>query len=537
MTVLLGLVAASITLVIVKTSLDNARNNAARRAYDVAYAAARAGAEETARRLSNDPLNVLRTVGDDEPSRVCDAVQVDGAPLVVAAGQAWPADCGGAWTYEQAEGSTRVWIRPPSATDPALLIRTIVEVAGTQAGVELRMLPGRTSALTVSSESSLNLGELRRGDGAVTITGLVLSGGTLSVPSSGMVFAPDTALAGESGVSGTFDEEVRRYGPVPSAGTPSVADIRRQVDAPLTAGMLRGRAAELAEAACPGGTMRNATPGSTDLCLQEGRTLVDAAGTTVNAPANVAAWLLLPGRSGENTIDVFYRVSASDEALTCPPAEPNCSLPQLAAATAGHPALLSSWTQLGSFRRPGGGLVATDTTTHLGLCGSAGVGQSSTCAVYGQGADAGVTATSGLTVVVGTVDDPADLYLAGPLRQAAGRIGVVVTGDVLVPYWSHPVEGDLDLDVDLAVLGRSSADLVRSLPSTVPANAQNSGTALRFRGAWALTRGAVGLVGFDDVSTTLSRPRAPWWSASTGWRTDSMRRLTAAELADPSDFS
>jgi hypothetical protein len=142
-----------------------------------------------------------------------------------------------------------------------------------------------------------------------------------------------------------------------------------------------------------------------------------------------------------------------------------------------------------------------------------------------------VTADRGFTVVVGTVSDPADLYLSGPVNEGAGRIGTFVSGDVLVPYWSHPVSGALLVEADLAVLGRSSAAPLRSLPTEAPANTDNTGSTVDIRGALALTRGSVDIDGFSVMNTVLQRPAAPWWSATTGWHTVSVRRTTAAELA------
>jgi hypothetical protein len=528
-TVLLGLVAASITLVIVKTSLDNARSNASRRAYDVAYAAAKSTAEETARRLSADPLVLLREVGPDEPGRVCDAVLVDDEPLVVASGQAWPQECGSAWYYETNENSTRVWVRPPTGTDPGLLVRAVVDVAGTRAGVQLRMLPGRSSAVTLSSESSLNLALLRRGGGTVQTDGLVHGLGLVTVPGSGVDFGAAAVMASEVGFSGTRDEDVRWYGP--TGGAEDIRDIRQVLDVPLTVGMLRARHMELRQAACRGGAMRATAAGPTDLCLTAGRSLVNSSGDIVTAPATIGSWLLLPGRGGNGTVDVFYRIVSGDEALTCPSGQPACSLPQLAASTPQHPSRLSTWTLLGRFDLPSGSLVATDTTTHLGLCGDAGIGLAAACTTYGSGTDPGVTSERGFTVVVGTVSDPADLYLSGPVNEGAGRIGMFVSGDVLVPYWSHAVSGALIVEADLAVLGRSSADPLRSLPTDAPANADNVGSTLDLRGALALTRGTLDLDGFSVLNTALQRPAAPWWSATTGWHSVSLRRTTAAELA------
>ncbi len=535
-TVLLGLVAASITLVIVKTTLDNARTNAARRAYDVAYTAARSTAEETARRLSADPLAALAEVGPDEPSRICDAVNVDGDPLEVSAGQAWPAACGTAWRYTLGQGSTKVWLRLPTDSDQKLLIRTVVDVAGTRAGVQLSMEPGRTAPAALVSEQGLNLNQLRRGDGTLMLNGLVHAAGTITIPNDKVTYT-NAILASETGYSGTLLDTARWYGPQSSTGTPPVTEIRKLTDSPLTRGQLRAKVVELRDASCRGGAMANTPAGSSELCFQTGMSLVDSAGQPVTAPGNVSTWLLLPARTAAGTIDVFYRVASGDEAFTCPEGQPNCSLPDLAASTSGHPALLSAWTQLGTFRLPAGSLIATDRTTHLGLCGEAGVGLSAACTVYGEGTQPGIKADKGFTLVVGSPTTPADLYLTGPIRQGNARFGAVVTGDVLVPYWAHPVAGALDVEIDLAVLGRSDAAPFRTVPESRPSNSENKGSALRLVGALAFARGPIDLSGFTDLITSPTKPRAPWWSSGPGWHNESIRRLKAAELADPSNFS
>lgn len=532
MTVLLGLVAASITLVIVRTALDDARVTASRRAYDLAYGSARDVAASLARTLNSDPTALLDTVSENEPDRLCEALQVDGAATRVTAGAQWPAACGTRWSYATSDDRTVVWVQLPEPGSPHLLIRAVSEVAGTRAGVEMQLRPGDLYP-TLFSETDLDLGELSGGSSTSELNGLIYTSGSLTVPAAG-VSLDNVALAAESSISGTVDSNVGRY--VGSGVGNGVDPVRDLLPKPLVPGSLRGRVATMSAVACRGGVHANTAAGSNHLCLTAGATLSDATSQSVQVPATVAAWLLLPERSSVGTVDVYVKSTLTDLADSCPTGSPNCSLPAVAATTAGHPSRLDSWTALGTFKLPASGVTSTDTTTFLGLCGAGFSTPSGTCDSY-RGSESGLNLETPATFVVGTVDVPADLYISGPVSSPQTDVGLVVSGDVLIPYWARPATGGFTVDADIIALGRSSDPILRTLPHQSVGNTNQGGT-LTLRGTLAVTRLDVDLDVFANyrLLTSFRKVEAPWMALSNSWSIDRVRRLTSTELASPGSF-
>lgn len=531
-TVLLGLVVASITLVIVRTALDDARVTASRRAYDLAYGSAREVATELSRQLAADQSKLLRNVSDNEPDRICDALQVNGAATVVSAGQPWPAACGTSWSYAPTSGRTTLWVNLPSPSEKYLKIRAVSEVAGSRAGVELQMRPGSSNP-AIYAESAMNLGDLSGGSGTSELRGLIYATGSVTIPSSGATFE-NAVIATESSLNGSNATGVRSF--AGSGISNTILPIRDILQKPAVAGSLRSRVGSLTRLACPGGGHVSAASGSNQLCLKSGATLKDSLSQTVQVPSEVTAWLVLPEKSSTGTLDILYRTSISDLADQCPSATPACSLSDLAAATVGHPSRIGSWTTLGTFALPTSGVVGTDTETHIGLCGENFANSGGACSAYRTNT-AGVNMTKNMTFVVGTPQSPADLYISGPVNSPDVDLGLVVSGDIVIPYWSRPTAENFSIDANFVVLGRSVDAVIRTLPSQDPGS-QNRGGTLTLAGSIAMTRASFELELFSNhrVLTYFKSSSAPWLSASNGWSLDRVRRLTAAELAAPSTF-
>jgi hypothetical protein len=531
-TVLLGLVAASITLVIVRTALDDARVTASRRAYDLAYGSAQQLASEVARALNANPASLVLNVSENEPDRICAAVLTNGEPTVVSSGSPWPSACGTTWSYATSSSRSSVWVELPGLEASNLTIRAISEVAGTKAGIEMQFRPGSTHP-SVFSEAGFDLSELTGGSSTSELEGLIYSRGAVNIPSSGVEFE-NAVIASEAMVTGATPANISRY--AGSSVGNGIGPVRDLLSNPLVPGSLRGKHGALAKLACPEGVHAVTEAGSSHLCLKAGVTLLNASSQSVQAPNNVAAWLLMPGKSSENSIDVYLKTAVGDLADSCSSATPNCSLAGLAEETLGHPSRLESWTLLGSFELPSSGLIYTDTATHLSLCGSGFSTANGTCDAY-RTTTPGLTLTHDLTLVVGSSSDPADLYLTGPISSPSSDLGLAVSGDLILPYWSRPVRGNMTIDADIMVLGRSTESILRTLPSQ-GIGSENRGGNLTMQGSFALTRADLNFSLFENhrTKTLHRRTSSPWWSLDNSWKLDRVRRLTSSELAAPAQF-
>jgi len=531
-TVLLGLVAASITLVIVRTALDDARVTASRRAYDLAYGSAQQLASEVARALNANPASLVLNVSENEPDRICHAVLTNGEPTVVSSGSPWPSACGTAWSYATTDSLSSVWVELPGLNASNLTIRAMSDVAGIRAGIEMQFRPGSAHP-SLFSEAGFDISDLTGGTSTSTLQGLIYSRGSVNIPESGADFE-NAVIASESTITGANPSGITRY--AGSSIGNGISPVRDIVSNPLVPGTLRGKHGALVTLACPNASHAVTEEGSNHLCLKAGVILVNNSSQSVQAPSNVASWLLLPSKSSENSLDVYFKTSVGDLAESCPSATPNCSLAGSAEESIGHPSRLDSWTLFGSFAFPSSGLIYTDTTTHLGLCGTGFATTSGVCTAY-RTATPGLTLTSDLTIIVGTSSNPADLYITGPISSPTSDLGLAVSGDLILPYWARPVRGNLTIDADIMVLGRSIEAIIRTLPSQ-EVGSENLGGNLTMKGSFALTRTSLNVSLFENhrIETLHRRSSSPWWSLDNSWKLDRVRRLTSSELATPNQF-
>ena len=532
-TVLLGLVAASITLVIVRTALDDARVTASRRAYDLAYGSAQQLANEVARTLNANPNSLLESVSENEPNRICAAVITNGQPTVISSGSPWPSACGTTWSYGSTDSRSSVWVELPGLGSSNLTIRAISEVAGTKAGIEMRMRPGTTYS-SVFSEAGFDISELSGGTSTSELQGLIYSRGSINIPASGVAFE-NTVVASESSLTGATPSGITRYAGS-SVGT-GISPVRDLLLNQVVPGSLRGKLGSLASLACPDAAHAVTASESNHLCLKSGVTLINVTSQSVQAPGTVASWLIMPSKSSDNSIDVYLKTSIGELAESCPSSTPNCSLAELAEETLGHPSRVESWTLLGTFAIPSSGLIYTDTTTHLGLCGSGFATENGECTAY-RTTTPGLTLTQDLTLIVGTPSDPADLYITGPISSPSSDLGLAVSGDLIIPYWARPVRGNMTIDSDILVLGRSTDAIIRTLPAQ-EIGSGNLGGNLTLQGSFALTRINLDVSLFENHKTKTfhRRSSSPWWGLDNSWKLVMVRRLTSSELATPSQFS
>lgn len=168
-----------------------------------------------------------------------------------------------------------------------------------------------------------------------------------------------------------------------------------------------------------------------------------------------------------------------------------------------HP--LNDVTHLGTFYAPHSGIVFADGDVLIGLCGEEFTQVGGTCAdtfpFPGEGNPVAISAS--LTVLAGTRHSPADIYVSGSLpvygadeglRDASGRLGLVATRQLFLPYWARTPGGNLDIDASLLALGVAAdygsgrfLGAISSFPASVHADNDaepvNQGERLTVRGS------------------------------------------------------
>jgi hypothetical protein len=133
-TVLIGLVAASITITIIRTSLDNSRETLARRAQDVAFEQARENVITYRNKLNYNNIYYLESVDELELSRKCSISNNNETYETVSPGNAWPERCGVKWEYEESDNSNYLVVLPPNKESNYMVVRSVVKIAGKSSG-------------------------------------------------------------------------------------------------------------------------------------------------------------------------------------------------------------------------------------------------------------------------------------------------------------------------------------------------------------------------------------------------------------------
>ena len=531
-TVLLGLIAATITLVIVRSSLDDARVTSSRRAYDLALTEARDKANEIARSLSANPFLLLESVDQNEPDRICNSIIENGNPLKVSPGEVWPSACGTDWVYSNDWSGTTIFVQYPNTQSQNLKIRAISEVAGTKAGFEIQMRPGsRTPAIFVEGDADLS--KLRSSGSQSILRGVIYSTGSITAPTTGIAYE-NVTLASEGSISVGESFNGNRFAGIGVGANDK--PVRELIGAAIPKGALRSKVTELLKFACSTGEMVNTGTYSNKLCLEAGKSYINSAGSSVTAPSNTSSWLLLPELSAKGMVDIYTRSAADSLTGSCINGGYECDLASQAAATTAHPSNLENWASLGTFRLPSSGIITTDSTTYLGLCGAGFNIVNGECTSYRDG-EPGLFLETNLTIIVGSPAKPSDLFISGPLYSPNSEIGLVVTGDLLLPFWARPKQGSYSLEADLLILGRSTSAPLRTYPSST-LDGVNKGGQFSFQGLLAISRLELDIETFASYNSgiPLRSKRSPWWSITPGWENDRAHRIKSSELADPSNF-
>jgi hypothetical protein len=558
-TVLITALAATIALVAVQQAVMTTRSEAVRTDYGRAYTETQTVQSEFERRLRDNPTFYLESMFEWERPRVCHTPPPTEVAAVVFHSQAtkrvstafpyalpptdprnptagiatgtagtWPAACGTYWGYpavgENIPGFTyqnvRAEIIPPTPANPVITLKVLARYGKSEAGLTATYQVPSVAGYTVYSGSDLLLSNVytsNRPTVRSTVQGNVYSAGSLWGPTDKGAKIGDATLFSEKGIVGNIDSRAKLYSG--SAGqvstSPDIKDIRTKVPNPRTFPSLVSSAGGLPAVGC-----RTAIPSavvnypassplagySSQLCLKAGGAAVTSAGAAVTFPAAAKAWLVLP--DGD-----FVRVYSSTSLPTIPGAcATHCDLIQLA-KSGKHPgealATSTTWTAHGSFNLPASGVIAADNDVFFSRCDGALTQTSCGTATFpgGNVPGGGVTANKSLTVIAGTPAKPADVWLQGPVRtsKAAARVGLVATGQMKVPYWSHGLGSKLDVEANLAALGLGTdKDAFTSFPAkmskTTPGSARAWGSDLVVTGSVAAEKFNAPLSGFDTVT-------------------------------------
>lgn len=472
--------------------------------------------------LEQDPTGVYSYVLDDELPRICIPTGT-----IVNPGSVWPAECGPVWQYASAiVGSTSgAMITPPEPGNPALTVTAFA----------------RTGEITVGTVDTYQVGDLRRPRlytggtvnvtdlGALTLDAPVYSFddlifGTAQVTHGGLAAAENRLLGSlavvDDGTGGTFAADTY------DAGPPIVYSIRGAYPQPMPPTLLRSSLTALHALACPGVDPFGVNTVTSSLCLTPGGRVREIGGSLVTIPLNTTAVLLIPGATGDAVLYTTSADLATSAGSTC---SDNCNLTALPAdnTSAGTSAFWGS--PLAEVRLPGTGLVGATVDVMVGLCGNP-YATGGPCVSRGAPGQSKFPRT--FTVVAGTLSDPTDIYIGGPINADDGRIGLVAAGDVVIPYFATSAGADLPVSAQIGALSESSSTALRSFPDTTATPASSRGT-LQLNGILLLPDPSVSTPVFTqrDISFAADTTTSPPWfpTPALQWDRISSAAMTPAE--------
>jgi hypothetical protein len=495
----LGVVAATLSMAIVRQVFISSRANAYEQLASEARLLADGELDRMLLALNADPGAAFRRVLDGEQPRRCTLAPDDDPTLraanpnhpVYVAGASWPAACGLSWGHAPSpfDGlATRLHgvATTGTPTGGVLRIEVLAAAGSAQVGRAATLVRDDAGRFRAYSVESLVMGPLSSSPSA--LTGTYYSVGQLSLPatstprSSAVQYASETQVSGARATTGLA---VFHYEPATSANVTAgqSSDVRRITPAVGSETLLDAVVGDLAELACPDGA---AVQSEDRLCLVPGGVYRTTNDQNVTLPANAAAVLLAPEVAG---LRVRTRTEAADRAQVAPSADTYYNKASAAVSAGTHPGATSGWTELGLLPYPSTRMVATrQLQTHLGLCGPGFLTVGGSCTS---------TAGQGLLLVSGEPSERSDVFLAGPVTNAA----VVASGDLVVPIWSHPRTGSATVAVPVFSAGRVGV---------VPVTRQSSANGARLTYAAPLVAYSLAVpAGFSATSMSAAPATVP----------------------------
>jgi hypothetical protein len=523
-------------LVIITLTLDATRAESATGERARAKAEAIDARVQIEEALAQSPLFYYNEVHALERARVC--TQGDGR--VVEPGNPWPRECGSVWGYQAAaaRGDVRIEIIPGSLDEASTVIKIMASAGRSEYGIEVHYRLDSLARYSLYSSGDLNLTALPGGTNV--LGGETYSGGGMDLP-DGTVTVNDAVFVAEEGytqhpdLSSIAGEEARFYaGVADTSGSIQVRDSAELYNNEPGVSGTQAMFAGAVDVACPGTTAAVVNGRSTHLCLQAGADIAGIGGTTASIPAETVAYLLIFSAGGAETVEVYASSLSSTAPQTC---GGGCNL---AASSAGsiaagrHPGALSYWTKVTTAPLPNSGIIAGDRDIHIGLCGENFVGSGGSCTDWdGSG---GMRVERNVTVLSGSLTNPSNIYLSGPISVADGvSFGGVAAGRLYIPYWARSVGSDLEIQGAYSGLGLGGTGTsVSTLPENVGAGASRFGR-LVLTGGVAGVGVDTGFELFDEVSITgrgrhWRNPPVLYPAMNGNWMISYMRYLPSIEV-------
>lgn len=449
------LFATAIVVAVVYQLANTTQNRNTLASQQVAQAAVAQVESEFQGQLSINPLFFLHTTFANEDSRNC----LTGAVTTpVPGGQPWPAACGTTWTYVNGSTADSVVaeITAPTIQNPHLILVLSANYSSGTLTETYSFVYGGKSLLSIYSGTNFDLNTLAQRGGTATIAGAVYSGGYISLPTSSSVVLAHAQLETPAGFTTNPTDSAQEYfDPTPTSGS-LVKPLSSVMGSPLAQTSLESSVDSTINVACSAKDVNLSTNFSSSLCINKGTFLINSSGNQVAIPTNATAYMLEFSQSASNLVTVYTSAASTTPSGFC---SITCNSVAMSKTDPSNPALSGYWTKLGDFYYPASGVIATDSTTYVGYCGSNYSTTSATCIAVGSSAP-GDTSAYPITVIAGTIQDPHSIYINAPINpyNNAVNIGLVATKNVYIPFFANPPRSSLNISAGIEALGLGNQD-------------------------------------------------------------------------------
>jgi hypothetical protein len=406
--------------------------------------------------------------------------------------------------------------------------------------------PDSAGRYSLASVSDLDLDALPGGAGS-ELSGETYSDGVLTLPSFALsggrsVVAARGGYATAPGMSPYSQNPVRFFGPSEDlSGSVPVYRIGELHPISSTASGMNAMFATTVELACGTDVPVLVDTVPTSLCLSPGGTIIGADSTPVVVPATATRFMLIFSQSSDASVDVYWSDRTDSAPSSC---GGGCNLSSASQASINdgeHPGASSYWTTLGSFPLPYHGIIHSSIDTQIGMCGESFTSTGTACTSWNT--SAGMEVRANVSVLVGSLLEPADVYLGGDISVAdTASFGVVASARILLPYWAASTDEVQNIEgsyVGLAIGGYSAG--VETYPA-VNTSGSNTRDGLYLEGGFTGNGIDTSFPLYDSINITGRarhwRTPPPLFLSPTGsWRLMSSARVPAAENCGTSDCS
>ena len=522
-TVLIGLVAASITVTIIRSSLDNSRETLARRAQDVAFEKARENVITYRNKLNYNNIYYLESVDELELNRKCSISNNNETYETILPGDAWPERCGVSWECEESDSSNYLVVLPPNKESNYMIVRSVVKIAGKSSGYEeVLALSGRRYGLV--SESDLDLNLFSKGSGYSSLNGDAYINGNLNLSSD--IFLNNNTVYVDGDITG-----VNSTGSLIKRESGAASDFDILAPLKINKGDLRSSYLNLLKISCKNsGEMFNSGNISSDLCLKRDRNLKDFENQIKTIPSFATKILIIPEKSSPDRVEIYYSDNNMIFSENCQVS--GCSLRAEANSSVRHPAKLSSWSYLGSFKAPASGIIYSELDLFIGHCGDASLFNIGSCDTHDEIAIPGIEPDYNYIFLAGSINKPRDIYLSGPISSGEGSLTVFSTGSLYIPFWASPSANLLLLEVNLLSLGYND-EVMATIPNLSMGSTENQINNLEIKGKILFAEGVIDLDNIPNITTIIDNKNLPYIGVKSDWEFVERKRVVGSSLKQP----